>query len=333
MSIVQPSAATPDLPDRSTWLVLFGIFQVLLGCLGGLMALMMAVVAAMGPLPGAPQGAAMNGPSMIPAVVLYLVLAVVLIWLGVGSIRARRWAWTLTVLLSWMWLIMGVVAFAGFVLFARPMMSAAIEQQGNKIPPEALIVIQIITGVVMACIYILLPGLFLLFYQRESVRATCRRRDPQIPWTDRCPMPVLALTILFGSSAVLWMPSAAAYGFVMPVFGVFLSGATGAAVILLLTLLMVYLAWGMYRLRMAAWWAALMLMIVGILNMAFFPRTGLMEMYQKMQMPAAQLELMQKSGMIDMISRGMPWMGLVGGAAWLGYLLYVRRYFVRNAEA
>ena len=54
----------------------------------------------------------MNVQTMIPGIVLYFVLAVALVWLGVGSIRARRWAWTLTVVLSWMWLIMGVVGFA-----------------------------------------------------------------------------------------------------------------------------------------------------------------------------------------------------------------------------
>ena len=76
----------------------------------------------------------------------------------------------------------------------------------------------------------------------------------------------------------------------------------------------------------------LLLCIVGTLNMAVtFLRTDLMEMYEKMQMPAAQLEMMRKSGMIEQMSRWMPWMGLVGGVAWLGYLLYVRRYFVRNA--
>ena len=57
-----------------------------------------------------------------------------------------------------------------------------------------------------------------------------------------------------------------------------------------------------------------------------------MEMYEKMHMPAAQLEMMRKSGMIELMSRWMPWMGLVGGAVWLGYLLYVRRWFVHNVE-
>ena len=31
--------------------------------------------------------------------------------------------------------------------------------------------------------------------------------------------------------------------------------------------------------------------------------------------------MMRKSGMIEMMSRWMPWMGFVGGAVWLGYLL------------
>ncbi|MGO8744408.1 MAG: hypothetical protein ACLQNE_00330 [Thermoguttaceae bacterium] len=72
--------------------------------------------------------------------------------------------------------------------------------------------------------------------------------------------------------------------------------------------------------------------IVGALNMAVtVSRTDLTEMYEKMHLPAAQLEMMRKSGMMEMMSRWMPWMGFVGGAMWLGYLLYVRRYFVRAA--
>jgi len=307
--------------------MVFGSFQILLGCLCGLMGLMMAIVPLLGPIAGAPQGEATKA-QMIPAVVFYFVLAVPFIWLGIGSIRTRRWAWTLTVVLSWMWLIMGGVGFIVMVLVAGPMMSVAMEQQA-KMPPQALVIMQTVTGSCVGCIYILLPALFLIFYQRESVRTTCQRYDSQIPWTDRCPMPVLALCILFALSA-LCMPTTAATGFVMPVFGVVLSGAAGAAVILPMTLVMAYLAWGMYRLQMAAWWGTLLLFIVGILNMVSFSQTGLMEMYAKMRMPAAQLEMIRKSGMIEAMSRWMPWMGLVGGIAWLGYLLYVRRYFIHT---
>jgi len=185
-------------------------------------------------------------------------------------------------------------------------MRASIPQQA-KMPAEAIMAMQIISGAVLACIYLLLPALFLLFYHRASVRATCQRRDPQTRWTDRCPMPVLALSIILGFSAVSMPLSAAVYS--VPLFGVFMSGAVGAVVMLLIALAMAYLARGTYRLQMAAWWGTLLLWIVGTLNMAVtFSQTGLMEMYEKMGMPPAQLEMMRKSGFAETMSHWGPWM-------------------------
>jgi hypothetical protein len=109
----------------------------------------------------------------------------------------------------------------------------------------------IIGGAFLAFIYVLLPGVFLVLCHRESVRATCQRRDPKTRWTDRCPMPVLALSIMMALS-VLSISSLVAYGCVMPLFGVFISGAVGAVVILLISLVLAYLVWGTYRLQMAA---------------------------------------------------------------------------------
>ena len=331
MLTVQPPTVTPAFRDQSTGLMLFGIFQILLGCLCGLMTLMMIGVGLMPPMAGAPHGQPVNVQTMIPAAGVYLVLAAALIWLGVGSILARRWAWTLTVVLLWMWLIMGVAACVMFAVAARPMMAASMAQQG-KLPPQAIMVMQIVMGAIMACIYIFLPALFLVFYQRASVRATCQWRDPQVRWTDRCPMPVLALSIIY-ALCVVSMPLGVVHGPVMPLCGVFVTGAVGAAVILLLTLAMAYLAWGMCRLQMAAWWGALLLTILGTVNMAItFSQINLMEMYEKMKMPPDQLEMIRKSGLIELMSSWAPWIGLVGGALWLGYLLYVRRYFVRGNQ-
>ena len=250
MSIAQPPITTPAFPDRSTRLMLFGLLQILLGCLCGLLAVMMVVGYALGTMAGGPQGAAIDARSMIPAVAVYLVFALGSIWLGVGSILARRWAWTLTVVLSWIWLVMGAVGFAAFLLLVGPMMSATMAQQANM-PPQARVVIHLIAAAVAACIYILLPAVFVVFYHREAVRATCLRRDPRIRWTDRCPMPVLALSILLALSVVS-MPSALVYGPVMPLFGVYVSGPAAMAVILLVVAAMAYCAWGAYRLKMPA---------------------------------------------------------------------------------
>jgi len=332
MSIPQPLTTTSAYPDRSTRLLILGAFQVLLGCLCGLFALMMLMVAVSGQAPGAqPQPRqAMNMQTAFPGI-FYLLLAVAFIWVGVGLARARRWAWTLTVVLSWMWLIMGLFSMVAFTFFMGPETWAAIAQQG-KMPPEAVMAMRITAGAFLTCTYILLPGVFVIFCNHQSVRATCQRRDPKVPWTDRCPMPVLALSIIH-AFAFASMFSVVPYGCVMPIFGVFLSGAAGAVVLLLIELVLAYLAWGTYRLQMAAWWGTLLLWIAGTVNMVVtFARTDLMEMYQKMGMPADQLEMIRKSGVVEAMNRGAPWIGLVVGAAWAAYLIYVRRYFLHGRE-
>ena len=299
MSTAQPPTTTSAYPDRSTTLMLLGIFQVLLGCLCGLMAVMMVAVSRMGQLAPAPQGQAMSIQSMIPYIIFYLSFAVAFIWLGIGLARARRWAWTLTVVLWWMWLIIGVLSFVMVVFFLGPIMSATIAQQG-KIPPESIMAIRIVMGAITACIYILVPGIFLVLCHRESVRATCQRRDPTIRWTDRCPMPVLALSISLALS-VASMSTLVAYGCVVPLFGVFIPGATGAVVILLITLVLAYLAWGTYRLQTTAWWGTLLLYTAGTLNMVVvFSRNKLMEMYETMGVPADQLEAIRKMGVVEL---------------------------------
>jgi hypothetical protein len=329
MSTLQPPAAAPAYRDQSTGLMVFGILQILLG---GFMALMgpMILLSTMLPQPGG-GGAPMGLRQAIPAAGLYTVLAAVGITIGIGSIRARRWAWALTVVLSWMWLIAGIASLVLF-LFLAPNAFAAAQPQA-KLPPQALLFMQIFMGGILGCIYVVLPGVFLLFYQRYAVRATCQWRDPQVRWTDRCPLPVLALSIMH-AFATIQMPFCLAYGGVMPFFGTFLSGPVGAAVILLLSALLAWLAWGTYRLQIAAWWATLAFYIVGTISatMTFAQPNALKTMYEKMGMPPAQLEMMNKMGMAEMMSRGFVWFMPVAAILLLGYLLWVRRYF-RAAEA
>jgi hypothetical protein len=311
--------------------MLLGIFQILLGCLSGLMAGLIAAVSLLGPAAQAPPGEAINTQMMVPGMVFYLLIAVAFIWLGIGLACARRWAWTLTVVLSWMWLIMGVVAILAFTFFMRPEAWASIAQQG-KMPPEAVMAMRITAGATLTCAYILLPAVFVVFCHRESVRATCQRRDPKVRWTDRCPMPVLALSIIHAFSAVSVL-SILAYGGVMPLFGILFSGPAAVVVILLIAVLLAYLAWGTYRLQMAAWWGSLLLWLAGVVSaIVTFARSDLMAMYEKMGMPPDQLELIRRTGIIESINRWGPWLGLVGGAMWVGYLLYVRRYFVGGGE-
>ncbi|MBN2578201.1 MAG: hypothetical protein JXB10_04350 [Pirellulales bacterium] len=327
MSSVQTIESAPGFRDQRVGLIIFGILQILIGCIFGLMAPLI-VLSAMIPQMGAAQGEAMGLRMMIPSLFIYLVLAGAFIWLGIGSIRARRWAWTLTVVLSWMWLVIGVFSLLILICF-MPMMWASIEQQEQaRMPPEMILGMQIFTGAIFGCIYLLLPAVFLLFYQRSSVYATCQRRDLQIRWTDRCPMPVLALSLILGYSAISLF-SLAAYGFVIPFFGVLISGLPGAIVVLMLIFANAYLAWENYRLKIAAWWGTLLLWIVmSLSSFLTFSRVNLMDMYEKMGIPKSQLEMIHKFGVAEWTSGPMFWLISIFGVMTICYLLYVRRYFI-----
>src|SRR3954469_578396 len=84
------AAPLPDYKDRSTGLLIFGILTLLLGCLSGLLVPLMLfgqTVAAK-----APNAPPVNHAAVVPGVIIYGLLAVALVWLGIGSIKARRWA-------------------------------------------------------------------------------------------------------------------------------------------------------------------------------------------------------------------------------------------------
>jgi WD40 repeat protein len=65
MSNADPPIMTSVYPDRSTRLMFLGIFQVLLGCLCGLMAVRMVALYLLGPMAEARQGHAMNTEDVV----------------------------------------------------------------------------------------------------------------------------------------------------------------------------------------------------------------------------------------------------------------------------
>src|SRR5579863_3045553 len=101
---VEPGA--PAYKDRSTGLMIFGILTVLLGCLTGLFIVLMLAGQAMAPKTAQAQS---NPAAILPAIATYGFLTVALIWLGIGSVQARRWARALLLIFSWSWLLMGIL--------------------------------------------------------------------------------------------------------------------------------------------------------------------------------------------------------------------------------
>jgi len=302
--------------DRNGALVAFGILELLLG-LACLAFVAMVLLAGQVRLPNSPSPRA----SLIPASLTYLVLAIAFDWLGVRSILARRWARTLSLIAGWFWLVSGVVGGA-FMLYFMPRMLASMP----AVQPEARAAGLGCVAAVWGLGFLLLPLGFVLFYGSRNVRATCEARDPRPRWTDRCPAPVLALALMSAFAAVSFV----VYSFrpAFPVFGRLWTGAPGALLFLLLALLEAAVAWGLYRLRPAAWWGRLGLWLLNGGSTAYTFHRGVD--WPQILRASGQPENPATLQMLQGLFAGPYFVALMVavGVAFIGYLLWVRKYFV-----
>ncbi|MBU4212672.1 MAG: hypothetical protein KKD33_08835 [Verrucomicrobia bacterium] len=201
--------------------------------------------------------------------------------------------------------------------------------KSGQIPQQITTVIKYVTIGFMVVFYVIIPGVLVLFYGSRHVKATCERRDPQVRWTDKCPLPVLAVSLISGFWAAC-MLLMGFYGWTIPFFGFILSGIAGASVALISMLLLGYVAWGTYRLSVKAWWCAVVLTIAwGVSTGITFSRVTLMDFYERMNLPAQQLEIMKQFAQpaFWMVLLSVLWVVIV-----LAYLLYTRRYFVSPSD-
>ncbi|MEP6668872.1 MAG: hypothetical protein ABJF10_06960 [Chthoniobacter sp.] len=314
--------------DRKTGLVVFGVLTALLGGLCALLVPLMYFGQAMAPQ-GTPQ---QNTQMLLPAALMYAALAAVLVWLGIGSMMARRWARALLLIFSWSWLIMGVISL-GFLAFILPQ-AMAMAQPHPAGQPEATSVATwvplVIIFIMITVIYVIMPGAWVLFYRSKHVKATCEAYDPVERWTDRSPLPVIAISIWLAFSAPMMLFVAVAYHGAIPVFGMFVTGPVGSGLYVLLALVFGYCARALYKLETRGWWIVLIAM--GIFTLSAFTtylRHDVSELYALAGYSEQQVAMMQK--MTFLKGQTMAWFTLAASLPFLGYLIYLRRYFPRPA--
>ena len=210
--------------DRRAGLLAFGVVQILLGCLT---AVWIFRVVARDPA-GAAQG-----------LLLYALATVYFIVTGVGSIRGRRWARALIAAVSGAWAAFGVLAAV------RPLLAG-----GNA---SALVVFVLLAFVI--------PLVLTLFYSSRDVALTADALDPKPRWTDRAPVPVLALCAVLAFAGVESLVLSAGERFTFG--GTVLTGAPASLAYVVLAILFAHLAVQLYRLRQYAWWVLLLLHVIG----------------------------------------------------------------------
>jgi len=124
---------------------------------------------------------------------LYAVGAVSLIWLGIGTVRVRRWAWALMLALSWVWLLLSTLMTVSLI---SAMVAGAIGRAEAVVAGFAV--------AVGAVFFIGLPLAFILVLGRAQVRQAFVELDPLPRWTDRAPVSVLGTSaFLVGAVPIL----------------------------------------------------------------------------------------------------------------------------------
>ncbi|MEA3208803.1 MAG: hypothetical protein QOE70_1860 [Chthoniobacter sp.] len=314
-----------EFKDRRTGLVIFGVLTILLGGLCALFILLMLFGQAMAAKAGSPS----NGQMIAPALVMYGGLAVVLVWLGIGSMMARRWARALLLIFSSSWLAVGVFAFA-FMSFVLPQFMESINAANPpgqaELPAAAKALMWVIPMIVLAVVYVILPIAWVLFYRSRHVKATCEALDPVERWTDRCPLPVIAVSLWLAFSAPMMLMMAVVYKGVLPVFGTFVVGPAGSALCVLLALLWGYSAWALYKLDIRGWWIVVASVIIfSISAFITYSRHDLMELYSLLGYPEEQIAQLQKFTFFK--KQTMAWLSIIGAGPLLAYLFYVRKFF------
>jgi hypothetical protein len=293
------SASIPPLPpqpppapawrDRSRALVGYGWLLIVSGSLCLLFVLLTtAIVLLAPPTAGAPAA----GRALVFNAVFYTAVGVALIVLGVGSIRARRWARSLALVVAWCWFALGLCSLL-LLAIMLPRVFAA-----SAVPSSAFTcgIVLVVGGV--GVLMVALPLLLALFYRREDVRRTVEARDPSPSWTDALSPTMLAVflaLVVGGFAAFAAIPTSEAF----PIFGVIVTGMTARLLVVAFGVLSFLLAWGTWRRSPLAWWGLVLLQVVALVNLFALRRVDMAEYMRLAGYPsdprttALQTELMK----------------------------------------
>jgi hypothetical protein len=244
-------------------------------------------------------------------IVGYYLIALVLIPVGYGHLKVRRWARPLALTLVGFWLVVGVplIVVFSFVAVASKDLSLAVV---------------LIMLVALALSYLVLPGVLIWFYRSRNVKLTFEAKDPQTYGVERFPIPVLVLCSLYLFYIVV-LHILILFNGIFPLFGVWLVDLQGILLLDILIACLACLIWGTFRLRTWAWWGSLiyfgLLTSSSILTLC---RSSLSDILSRMKFAPTETEALQ----------GLPFQGWHLAAfigipllLTLGLIIFSKRYF------
>lgn len=240
----------------------------------------------------------------------YYAIAALLIPLGYGHIRARRWTRRMMVALLWCSLIVGLPLIT-VLLF---MLSV------KELSPTASIVLVVASGLA----YLVVPGSLIRFYRGKNVRRTFETRDPLPHWIETLPLPILILTTLFVFYVVILHVPLFLNG-IFPLFGIWLSEMQGFLALDIAIVTLAFLTWGVISRKRWAWWGSVIYRVLLIVSIVVtFAQSEISEILSVMEFPPREMEMFEAVPLHGI--HFAPFIGLPLLAT-LGLLIFSRRYF------
>lgn len=299
--------------DRAGWLVFFGALEILFGVLVLLMLIGVGVGAAVSDL------YPLSGSMLAYMLFFYAIVAGFFIAMGVGTASVKRWARSIMIVVSWFWLAFGVLGTIAASLMIPPVLGWMVPEL-----PVSLPVLSLLISGFMILLMILAPLLLVLVYGGNQVKRTFRQRDPNIPWTERVPTPVLSLALLLGFSGLLLMAYQLA-SFPFPLFGLWVRGAGARILWVLFGLVIMGSGYLSYRMDGRGWLAGAFLMgFMVASSFATYWFAGIAELYAEMDLDISPVLLYDSLFQRLFLATMAP-----AVIVYAGYFTWVRRFFPR----
>ncbi|MCP4581144.1 MAG: hypothetical protein GY839_05965 [candidate division Zixibacteria bacterium] len=305
-----------EFKNRKGFLIFFGVVEIFLGFIFLLFAIMAAIGTSYMNTNTEMNGTPFYTTQIDISLLVYFFIAILIVTLGIGNIKVRRWAKDFTLIVSWYGMILGTISY----IFMFVVLSYTL----SDLPSESKSIAQVIMFI-FGCFFVVVPLVFILFFQSKNVKYTVDSIDTKIGWTDKAPLTVIALYLLtlLGGLAPLM---SASYGWAIIFFGTVLHGIPGAMFILLNSGLFILFGYYLYKLDIRGWWGLVLLNITWLINSIItVSNVSILELYEKMNLPPESLHQIENMPFLN--SKIFLIYSFVLFSFLMGYMFLIKKHF------
>jgi hypothetical protein len=300
-----------------------GVVQLLIGGFAFLTVLILAAITAA----TANMTDGFDQRQLYLAVPVYLGIAAFFILMGIGSLKIRTWARNIMLIVSWFTLIMGILV----IVFAALVMPNLINQmlgQVGGIEGAFLRLVIFMVDFTLFFIFIAIPGMFVILYSLKSVKQSFALADPDSNWTDRVPLPILAITLF------MWITAASSLlqvliGTLFPFFGFLLPRLSSRVLWFAFAALSFYLGLLVYWRRLSGWAGSVAFLLF---NFASNVITGVTYGFIEMGALMSQQSLIYDFD-VSYLERSITIFLVISFTLYIGFFAYTGSYFFPDRKA